>query len=341
VSTPRYRSRMPRRWLVAALLAPIIAASPMAVPALGDTHRQRLVIHGTGDVDVSPTLTDRFRFEGYEVAWAGLDGLFLRDHLTIINLECAPSTLGYPIDKLDNLRCDLEALPVMRAAGVEVVSQANNHAGDYGPAALVDGVHNLRAAGLITVGSGATLEEAMAPAIVEVGGWRIAIVGLTTISGYAVGEPGWGWFASPDRPGVAYASTHTIAESIGAARQLADIVIVTVHWGQAGAAHPNYGDRIRAEAMIAAGADVILGHHSHRLQPLEIIDGVPVFWSLGNFVWPNMSVIGSTTGIAEIVVESDGTIHARLIPAYIESHGQPVLRGRPDWTLRSDRTAVR
>lgn len=331
---------MPRRCLYTVLFAALIAAF-WASPALAETERQRLVIHGTGDVDVSPTLTNRFRVEGYEVAWAGLDGLFLRDHLTIINLECAPSTLGSPIPKETNLRCDLDALPVMRAAGVKVVSQANNHAGDYGRAALVDGIGNLRAAGLIPVGSGENLDEAMAPAIVDVGGWRIAVVGLTTVSGYAVGAPGGAWFASADRPGVAYASMENIAVAVGAASAAADIVIVTVHWGDGGSSYPNLGDRRRAEAMIAAGADVVLGHHSHRLQPLEIVDGAPVFWSLGNFVWPSQGPAGATTAVAEIIVEPDGAIHARLIPAYIESHGQPVLRGRPDWTLRPDRALIR
>ncbi|HUG74630.1 MAG TPA: CapA family protein [Acidimicrobiia bacterium] len=330
----------PSRSLVV-VIAATLAIALLVPPALADTQRQRLVIHGAGDVDVSPTLSYRFRYEGYEVAWAGLGGLFLRDHLTIINLECAPSILGYPIPKETNLRCDQDALPAMRTAGVDVVSQANNHAGDYGPTALVDGIANLRAAGLVTVGSGASLAEAMAPGIVDVGGWRIAIVGLTTVSGYAVGEPGGAWFASSDRPGVAYASMENIATAVGAAREAADIVIVTVHWGNEGMGYPDHGDRLRAGAMIAAGADVILGHHSHRLQPLEVVDGVPVFWSLGNFVWPNTSATGSTTGIAEIIVEPDGTIHARIIPAYIESHGQPVLRGHPDWTLRADRKLIR
>jgi poly-gamma-glutamate synthesis protein (capsule biosynthesis protein) len=330
----------PSRSLVVVVAAAVAVAMSSSL-ALADTERERLVIHATGDVDVSPTLTHRFRYEGYEVAWAGLDGLFLRDHLTIINLECAPSTLGYPIPKETNLRCDLDALPVMRAAGVDVVSQANNHAGDYGPTALVDGIARLESADLITIGSGANLDEATAPAIADLGGWRIAIVALTTVSGRAVGEPGGAWFASADRPGVAYASRENIAASIGAAREVADIVIVTVHWGDGGSSYPNHGDRQRADAMIAAGADVILGHHSHRLQPLEMVDGVPVFWSLGNFVWPSQGTASSTTGIAEIVVEPDGAIHARLIPAYIASHGQPVLRGRPDWTLRSDRALVR
>jgi len=89
--------------------------------------------------------------------------------------------------------------------------------------------------------------------------------------------------------------------------------------------------------MIEAGADVIVGHHSHRLQPLEYLDGRPVFWSLGDFVWPVLEHRSEETAVAEIVVESDGRVSARLIPAFIVSDGRPVLLAPPDYTLRASR----
>jgi poly-gamma-glutamate synthesis protein (capsule biosynthesis protein) len=79
--------------------------------------------------------------------------------------------------------------------------------------------------------------------------------------------------------------------------------------------------------MIAAGADIIFGHHPHRLQPFEIVDGRPVFWSLGNFVWPDFSVAGSQTGVGRVVISPDGELVACLLPAEIESSGHPVLTG--------------
>jgi poly-gamma-glutamate synthesis protein (capsule biosynthesis protein) len=78
--------------------------------------------------------------------------------------------------------------------------------------------------------------------------------------------------------------------------------------------------------MIDAGADIIFGHHAHRLQPMEVYEGRPIFYGLGNFVWPSFSVEGSTTAVAEAVVRPDGTIRGRLLPAYIVSDGHPVLR---------------
>jgi poly-gamma-glutamate synthesis protein (capsule biosynthesis protein) len=211
---------------------------------------------------------------------------------------------------------------------------ANNHAGDMGMDAVVDGRANLLQRGFVTMGAGADLAEANQPAIVEVRGWTIALVGMSTISGNGP------WFARDGHPGVAPASLQNIATAVGAAEEMADIVIVMVHWGVDLASGPTGGDRQRAQAMIEAGADVIVGHHPHRLQPFEVVDGVPVFWSMGNFVWPNLGHIHSTTGVAEIVIEPDGSITGRIIPAYIESHGHPVLRGSPDPSLLPDRSTI-
>jgi poly-gamma-glutamate capsule biosynthesis protein CapA/YwtB (metallophosphatase superfamily) len=82
--------------------------------------------------------------------------------------------------------------------------------------------------------------------------------------------------------------------------------------------------------MVEAGADVIFGHHPHRMQPLEMVGDAAVFWSLGNFVWPHNSVASATTAVARAVVTPDGTIDACLIPAYIETHGHPVLTGEAE-----------
>jgi poly-gamma-glutamate capsule biosynthesis protein CapA/YwtB (metallophosphatase superfamily) len=77
--------------------------------------------------------------------------------------------------------------------------------------------------------------------------------------------------------------------------------------------------------MIEAGADVIFGSHAHRLQPMDTYEGKPIFYGLGNFVWPRFSAEGSTTAVAQVVVRPDGSISGRLLPATIVSDGHPVL----------------
>lgn len=284
--------------------------------------RGSLVIHAVGDVNTDTSYIPALAENGHEYAWEGLNGLFLEDDLTVINLECAPSDLGVPEAKTFIFRCDTASLPVMATAGVDFANLGNNHSGDYGPEALVDGRANVAAAGILPVGAGKDAVEAALPAVVEVNGWKVAVVGFGGI------YPTLDWFAAADRPGMADGDTvETMVEAVRAADEVADIVIVTIHWGVELETEPDPDDRRRAEAMIAAGADIIFGHHAHRLQPLEVVNGTPVAWNLGNFVWPNFSVPGSTTAIARVELSPDGEMKSCLIPAFIAAPGRPEITG--------------
>jgi len=287
--------------------------------------KETLVIHGTGDVNLDPGYIPALAANGWDHAWSGLEGLFTEDDLTVINLECAPSDLGQAENKEFVFRCPPVALPSIREGGVEVANLGNNHSGDYGKEALVDGRNQLIAAGIAPVGAGKDLDEAGEPAVFEMKGWKVAVVGFGGVS------PGDHWYAAEDRPGMRSGDhIDQMVEAVTAADQIADIVVVSIHWGVELDTTPRAEDVERARAMIAAGADVIFGHHPHRIQPFEMMDDAAVFWSLGNFVWPSFSVAGATTGVARVVVNPDGSIEACLIPAYIDSHGHPVLTGAPE-----------
>jgi len=134
------------------------------------------------------------------------------------------------------------------------------------------------------------------------------------------------WLAGPDHAGmVSGDDIDEMVETVRRADEVADLVFVTVHWGTELDTQPRPEDIARAEAMIDAGADGIFGHHAHRLQPLGWYAGKPIAWGLGNFVWPNFSVEGSRTAVAEFVVHPDGTMAACLVPAFIQAPGHPVL----------------
>lgn len=283
-----------------------------------------LVIHGTGDVAVDPSYIPALASNGWDHAWSGLEGLFLEDDLTVINLECVPSDIGSPLDKAFVFRCPTESLPSIQAAGIDVANMGNNHSGDFGKEALVDGRANLLSAGIAPVGAGKDVFEAGEPALFEVDGWTVAVVGFGGVA------PSNSWYATESRAGMRSGDHNDqMVEAVRAADEVADLVIVTIHWGAELDTEPRPEDVERAEQMIQAGADVIFGHHQHRLNPMEIVDGAPVFWGLGNFVWPHNSVASATTAVARVVVSPEGEIKACLIPAYIETHGHPVLTGDP------------
>lgn len=288
------------------------ASFPTAAPSPAGPGR--LVIHGTGDVNLDPRQLGLLR-RGYAAPWSGVAELFRADDLTVVNLECAASELGEPVPKQFNFRCDPDALPAMREAGVDVANQGNNHAGDYGPSALVDARANLIEAGIAPVGSGASTAEANEPAIFERAGWRIAVLGF----GGVVPSPDW--LAGPDRPGQADGySIESMTRAVRAADAVADLVFVTIHWGEERDTTPRADDVARARALIDAGADGIFGHHAHRLQALEWYGGRPIAYGLGNFVWP----AGGPTAVAEFVVEPSGAMKACLLPGRIIG-GRPVL----------------
>lgn len=298
------------------------------VPAATSTtveEKGALVIHGTGDVNFDPAYIPRLAAEGYGSAFDGVAGLFVDDDLTIVNLECTPSLLGEPLDKEFVFRCATSALPVMKHNGVDVVNLANNHSQDHGSPAMLDGAFQARLAGLAPVGVGETVSSATEPAIFEVDGWRIAVLGMGGV------VPGAGWLATEDRPGMASGDDiDQMTSAVASAAQQADLVFVSIHWGVEGESEPRPDDVERARAMIAAGADAIFGHHPHRLGGLELIDGRPVFWTLGNFIWPRLSDASATTGVARLEIAPDGEIVACLLPAFIERSGQPVLTGAID-----------
>jgi poly-gamma-glutamate synthesis protein (capsule biosynthesis protein) len=284
--------------------------------------RDWLVIQGVGDVNLDGDVIPALRREGYAHAWSGLGGLFLADDVTVVNLECSPSPDGPPEPKEFVFGCDPEAFPAMLDAGVDVVNLGNNHSQDYGKPAMLAGRGVLEDMGLHPVGAGSDDVAAGAPALFDVKGWKVAVLGFGGVF------PHPGWFATPERAGMRDGDTiETMVEAVRAAAEVADVVVVTVHWGVELDTQPRQDDRERAEAMIASGADVIFGHHPHRLQPLEVVMGRPVAWSLGNFVWPSLSPAGSTTAVARVVFSPDGEVSACLVPAYIESPGHPVLTG--------------
>jgi poly-gamma-glutamate capsule biosynthesis protein CapA/YwtB (metallophosphatase superfamily) len=285
--------------------------------------KDTLMIHGTGDVSLDPSQIPYFRTQGYGWAWSGLGGLFSGDDLTVVNLECPATDVVDPQPKTFTFRCDPRALPAARSAGIDVVNQANNHAYDQGPAGLVDSLSTIRAAGLAAVGAGTDQPDALRAATFQIHGWTVAVLGIDQVL-----DPAH-QVAGPDKPGTA--AGHDFALALGAVRDAeasSDLVVVMIHWGVELEARPRGYQVGQAHRMVDAGADVIFGSHPHRLQPMETYRNRPIFYSLGNFVWPRLTQATSATAVAEVVVAPDGAIRGRLLPVEILSDGHPVLVDR-------------
>ncbi len=300
----------------------VVSYPPPAATGSSRPERGTLIIHGIGDVALDPVYVPTFSSEGYEYAWQGLGGIFQRDDLTVINMECAVSDLGQPVPKAFNFRCDTDALPSARQAGVDVANLANNHSLDFGREAMLDSIVNLREAGIDPVGAGVDYDQAYTPALLEIKGWKIAVLGFGGVL------PSRSWLATDSRSGIASGDDRAdMVAAVERAAEVADLVIVTIHWGKELDTQPRPDDIGHARAMVAAGADIIFGHHQHRVGPLGSINGKPVAWGLGHIIWRRINPVSAQTTVARVLVHPDGTMGACLMPAEIIRHGHPVFVG--------------
>jgi hypothetical protein len=231
------------------LNAGAVRIRPVTLAAVGDI---------TFGEQVGPTL-DRL---GGRYPWTSVAPVLRRADVATGNLETAVSLRGTPAGaKQYTFRGAPWMLrPVHPFAGLDVLTLANNHAVDYGRAALLDTVHAVRAAGMQTIGAGANSWLARRPAIVTRGGLRIALLGYSDIN-----PPGFP--ATADAPGTAAADPAEISADVRTALRRADVAVCFFHWGIELHAQPDSRQKELGIACLRAGASLVLGAHPHVFGP--------------------------------------------------------------------------
>jgi Bacterial capsule synthesis protein PGA_cap len=237
---------------------------------------------------------------------------------TAVNLETAVTSRGTPQPKTYHFRTGPAAFTALRDAGVDLVTMANNHVLDYGQAGLADTLAAARAKRFPYAGIGKDAAAAWAPYVTTVNGTRIAVIGVSQVA-----ELASSWVATPSRPGEANAIDlgRTLA-AVRAARRLAPVVIVFMHWGTEHVACPNPSQRSLARRLSAAGASIIIGAHAHVLQGSGWLGRTFVAYGMGNFLWYAGS---AATGVLELTLHPHAPLTARFIPAVVSSTGRPVV----------------
>jgi len=210
-------------------------------------------------------------------------------------------------------------------AGFDAMSVATNHIKNCGltncgDRAFFDTLENLKRVGIATVGAGANLSEAEQPLVLTVNGVRFGFVSLGQIEPMA--------FASEDQPGIAILTEESLRAAIMAARQAADVVIALPHWGPEDVPTPNWSQRALAQAAVAAGADLVVGNHTHVVQAVQEIQGAPVFYGLGNFVFDQTWALDHMQGvILQVRFSGWELLDYELIPTHVDGDGAVHLAG--------------
>lgn len=177
--------------------------------------------------------------------------------------------------------CDLSKL---KALNVNAVSLANNHSCDCGVESMLQMMEQLNANGVKAIGAGKNHKEAMQPAVFEKNGETIAIIGCCKDDSYALGTL---LFATETQGGLYRLDEQVIVPQIKELKRQYDYVAVIVHWGVEHMWVPENNDVAVAKKMIDAGADMIIGGHPHHIQPMVIYKKRPIYYSLGNFHFPD------------------------------------------------------
>lgn len=256
--------------------------------------------------------------------------------VAVVNLETAITEGGSPAPKEYNFRAPARAFEALAAAGVDVATMANNHGMDYGTAGLADTLAAKAATPIGVVGVGANAGEAYAPWRAEVKGQRIAVFGVTDVLDDSVRAA---WTATDTQGGLASSKVpeqERFLAAIRAERPNADTIVVYLHWGAEGDTCPTTRQQELALALVHAGADIIVGSHSHRVQTAGRMGSALVAYGLGNFVFYNESGQSGVTGVLTVTATGRDIDTYAWKPARIRG-GVPVLVGDP--TAAQDRAA--
>jgi poly-gamma-glutamate capsule biosynthesis protein CapA/YwtB (metallophosphatase superfamily) len=208
------------------------------------------------------------------------------------------------------------------SAGFDVMSVATNHikncsgasCGDNYNRAFFDTLDNLRLNNIQPVGAGMNIEDALQPVVVEIDGIRFGIVSLGMVEPNA--------FAGQDSPGIAPLTDENLRAAITNVKGEADVVIAMPHWGPEDTPDPNSFQQHYAKVAVDAGADVVVGNHTHVVQAIQQINGVDVFYGLGNFVFDQNWDLAHQQGVI-LLLHFSGKNYTgyELIPTHVDFDG--------------------
>jgi poly-gamma-glutamate synthesis protein (capsule biosynthesis protein) len=276
-----------------------------------------------GDVHFEGRLADLVRPHGLDALAAVLGTA----DVAVVNLETAITDRGVEQPKIYHFRTSPQALVTLQQGGVDAVSMANNHAVDYGPDGLADTLAAQAASPIPVIGIGPNAEKAFAPAVFDVRGTKVAIIASTQINDFTVHA----FPATDSRPGIAgNLDNARLLAAVRAARDAYDVVVVFLHWGTDYTTCPDGAQTSTAAALSAAGADVVVGGHAHRVQGAGWLGRTYVDYGLGNFVWLNTR--GPVDAISGVLTVTVDPVKARSLRGSGARRGQPSVVNGAAWT---------
>jgi poly-gamma-glutamate synthesis protein (capsule biosynthesis protein) len=283
--------------------------------------QERLSIGFGGDACFGLKVADVLKEEGSDYPWSGVTALIRDYDLCMVNLEGPVCATSRPAANrpFPPLKADPACLSGMANAGISAVGLANDRVMDYGLPGLQETLSLLQDHHLQAVGAGANLRLAEQPLVMEAqDGTQVAVVAMCDISGDAAGE---------NSAGVCPTDKEAMSTAIKQARKLAPYVVAFMHWGTVGSGSVTDRQRELAHACVEAGANVVIGCHPHVIQGIEMWQGVPIIYSLGNMIFFPEEDSGKTALFAGCRFSSGSLTSLEIVPLSINGGRAEVLSG--------------
>ena len=301
---------------------PLGSGQPVTFAFAGDCHfPDQWDTEGGAVYTGVPVLRDRLKADPTTVL-APIAPVLAAADLAMVNLETAITERGEPVaGKNFHFRSPAESFIALKAAGVDVVNMANNHALDYGPVGMDDTFAAIASSKLPVVGIGQDATEAYRPYRTVVKGQRIAVFGALDWL-----EPGLisQWSATDRQPGLAFSIDRSrLLAGVAAVRPEVDTLVTFLHWGieETHCASPE--QETLARALLGAGADIVVGSHAHRVFGAGRVGSSLVAYGLGNFVYWREDGESGRSGVLLVQATGRQVDSYTWIPARIK-RGVPV-----------------
>lgn len=313
--------------ICAAVLAITLGSSygwaKKTLPAKAVTPDVHTIV-AVGDIMLSGKAESVLAVKGYDYPFRNtkLAALISSADVAFANLEYPVTARGEQFEqKKYTFKGKPESLTAVRQAGFRLLSLANNHTMDFGPDGLQSTLRYCNQRKLVAAGAGMDLSEARHLRIVKRNGVRFGLLA------YSLTYPKEFW-ATADTAGTCYGNRSFLEEDIPRATPQVDILIVSFHWGEELNPVPKPYQIALGRLAVDLGASVVVGHHPHVPQPIEIYKDTPIIYSLGNYAFGSYSTNTPISFVAEILFSDNKAVQVNLHPIIV-NNGEVNFQPRP------------
>lgn len=276
-----------------ALVVSLLSVSAFAADSLS--------IVFTGDILLDRGVRQVINHRGVDHLFSdGIDSVFREAQIVVGNLECPATKIEAPVFKRFIFRGEPDWLETLKQHGITHLNLANNHSIDQGREGLLDTKRNIIEAGMIPLGAGESMDEAVQPVLLADSPrkvWLVASLRLA-LENYAY---------LPDKPCVSQEPMDSLLERVNRLRKADSmaVIIVSLHWGGEHTLQPVPRQRLEARHLLLAGADILICHHTHTLQTIEDFHGKKIYYSIGNFIFDQSKPINSKACMVCLRIKED------------------------------------